>query len=154
MPSIPTAREPVQWTVEVVIKSIYPRGKAPDPNGISTSQLKPNEMIPLIIGIPLFFLFILCFIWILMYTGKEMNNLGETVAGKMNGSGSSITVPAPAKLKPDKDKSVSNLSPSSSIRNSMSESDQYWLWWSRKTNGVADEEAAIGPRDSPRETHS
>lgn len=177
MPSIPIARESVSallWhkaeAPEATINtghqnSIYSRGLLQprrgqaDPNGITTT-----ENVILVITIVLFLGLMLSFIWYLMSTGKEMNELGGIGAGREK-TASTITIKAPAdppeqkpaEEKPVEEKSVeadSDSSSGSSSKESVSESDKYWLWWTRRENKMEDEEAATGPQSRNRSPES
>lgn len=165
MPSIRIAREPVSallWhtmqTVDAAAtkgglqNTIYPRGLLQprrgqaDPNGITRT-----ENIILVITIVLFLAFMFSFIWYLMSTGKEMNELGGIGAGRGKVAPKS-TATAPADLPEQNsvtEKTVEvdpNSSSGSSAKESVSESDKYWLWWTRRANKMEDEEAATGPQ--------
>lgn len=177
MPSIPIAREPLSAllrhtmeTAEAASKialqnSIYPRGLLQprrgqaDPNGITRT-----ENIILVITIVLFLALMLSFIWYLMSTGKEMNDLGGIGAARGKPALPASTSAATAPADPPEQKSVtekvvevdpdSSSSSAASARDSVSESDKYWLWWTRRVNKMEDEEAATGPQSRNRSPES
>lgn len=176
MPSIPIARESVSallWqkmeTPEATINtghqnSIYSRGLLPRRAQVNPSEITTTENIILVITIVLFLGLMLSFIWYLMSTGKEMNELGGIGAGREK-TASTITIKAPAdspeqkpaEEKPVEEKSVeadSNSSSGSSAKESVSESDKYWLWWTQRANKMEDEETATGPQSRNRSPES
>lgn len=130
---------------------LQPRRGQADPNGITTV-----ENVILVITIVLFLALMLSFIWYLMSTGKEMNELGGIGAGREKSTTPAATIKAPAdspEEKPVEEKPVEaapNSSSGSSAKESVSESDKYWLWWTRRANKMEDEEAATGPQSRNR----
>lgn len=167
MPSTRIAREPVSallWhtmqTADAAApkgglqNTIYPRGLLQprrgqaNPNGITRT-----ENIILVITIVLFLAFMFSFVWYLMFTGKEMNELGGIGAARGKATPKSAAT-APADL-PEQNSvtektvevdSSSGSSAKESVSESVSESDRYWLWWTRRANKMEDEEASTGPQ--------
>lgn len=92
-----------------------------------------------------------------------MNDLGGVGAGRGNPIPTPTTAETPVGLSGKKPDATAeqlvgagpNLSSGSSAKESVSESDKYWLWWTRRANKMEDEEAAAGPhsRNRSREPH-
>lgn len=173
MPSTPIAREPLSAllrhtmeTAEAASKigfqnTIHPRGLLQPRRGQADSNgITRTENIILVITIVLFLALMLSFIWYLMSTGKEMNDLGGI--GAARGKPALPTSAATAPTDPPEQKSVTekvvevdpDSSSAASARESVSESDKYWLWWTRRANKMEDEEAATGPQSRNRSPES